>query len=60
MDFSDSEVSLCGASTCSSHKNSIHIDEYHRNYFTMNREELFPLIPNPKDYERNTCEGHDE
>ena len=52
MDSSDSDVSLCEASTSSSHNNSIHIDEY--------RESNLPLSPNPKDYERNTNEGQDE
>ena len=60
MDSSDSEVSLCEALTSSSRNNSIHIDEYNENYFTMNRETNLPLSPNPKDYESSTDEGQDE
>ena len=56
MDSSDSEVSLCEASTSSSRNNSIHIDEYNRNSSSMNRESNLPLSPNPKDYESITNE----
>lgn len=38
MDSSNSEVYLFGASTFLSCNNSIHIDEYNNNSFTMNRE----------------------
>lgn len=60
MDFSDSEASLCEASTSSSHKNSINIDEYNRNSSTMNRESILPLSPNPKEYESINDERWDE
>lgn len=54
MDSSDSEVSLCEASTSLSCNKSIHIDEYNINSSTMNRESILPLSPNPKDYESST------
>ena len=61
MDSSNTEVSFYEASTSLSRKKSIHIDEYNEinsekwqdEYFQMNRESNFPLIPNPMDYERN-------
>ena len=60
MYSSDSEVSLCEASTSSSCNKSIHIDEYNKNYSTMNRESILPLSLNPKDYDNSTDERRDE
>ena len=60
MDSLDSEVSLCKASTSSSGNNSNHIDEYNGNSSTMNRKSIFPLSPNPEDYESSTDERGDE
>lgn len=60
MDSSNSEILLCEASTYSLCNNSIHIDEYIENYFTMNRQSNLPISLNLKDYERSTNEGQDE
>jgi len=59
MDSSNSETSLCEASKSLSCNNSIHIDEYNGNYFTMNRESNLLLSPNPKEYDISTHEAED-
>ena len=65
MVSSDSKVFLSTTSTSLSHNNSIQSNEYNESSFTMNRESknrapVIPLTLNPKDYESNSDEGHDE
>lgn len=57
MDFANSEVLLSLELTSSSCNKSINFDEYNGNYFTMNREKIFPLGLNPKHDESNIDEG---